>query len=153
MILRSKQVRRVHSCMNIIFHFFLRLTSILFFIASLLKIRFSVPVERVESATSNPRVGSLKVGLKIAVSTRSTVTSNQILKRVAIKNNMHYSKQNKTESTTVNAACASMGSILQNLCKRCNVSLLVQLLNYKLGGLIQICDAAGGIIQIEFICD
>ena len=49
------------------------------------EIRFSVPVERVESATSNPRVGSLKAGLKIAVSTRSTVTSNQILKRIAIK--------------------------------------------------------------------
>ena len=94
MILRSKQVRRVHSCINFIFHSFLRLTLILFFIAPLLKIRFSVPVERLESAISNPRVGSLKVGLKIAVSNRSTVTSNQVLKRVAIKNNMHYSKQN-----------------------------------------------------------
>ena len=38
-----------------------------FFIASLLNIWFSVPVERLKT---------LRVGLKITVSTRSTVTSN-----------------------------------------------------------------------------
>ena len=37
--------------------------------------RFSVPVERVETAISNLRVKSLKVGLKIAVTTHSAVTS------------------------------------------------------------------------------
>ena len=55
----------------------------LIFITPLLKIRFSVPVERVEN---------LKVGLQIAVLTRSTVTSNQILKRVTVKIEMLYSK-------------------------------------------------------------
>ena len=66
----------------------------------LLKIRVSVLVERVETS---------KVRLKITVSTRSTLTSNQILKRVVIKNNMHHSKENTVYSTSVNAAPASLG--------------------------------------------
>ena len=57
----------------------------MFFIAPPLKIRFSVPVERVETTFLN-------LGLKVAVSTRSTVTANQILKRVAMKNSVHYIK-------------------------------------------------------------
>ena len=81
------------------------------FIAPLLKIRFSVPGERVET---------LKAGLKIAVSTRSTITSNQILKRAAMKNNMHYSKQITIGSTSVNAVLDSLGQqtshSLQSLC-------------------------------------
>ena len=77
-----------------------KLTENSFFIAPLLKIQFSVPSEQLETAISNPRVETSKVGLKIADSTRSTVTSNQILKRVAIQTNMHYSKQNTTDSTS-----------------------------------------------------
>ena len=54
------------------------------------------------------RVETLKVGLKITVSTRSIATSNQILKRVVIscymKNNMQYSKQYTTDSTNVKFA-------------------------------------------------
>ena len=55
---------------------------------------FGTYIERVETAIFNSRVETLKVGLKIAVSTRSTVTSNQIFQRVAMINKMHYSKQN-----------------------------------------------------------
>ena len=72
----------------------------LFFITPLLKTRFSVAVER---------VGNLKVGLQIAVSNRSKVTSNKILKRVAMKNKMHYSKQNIVDVIHVTAALASLG--------------------------------------------
>ena len=36
-------------------------------------------------------------------------TSNQILKRVAMENSMHYSKQNIMDSMSVNAALASLG--------------------------------------------
>ena len=50
------------------------------FIAPPLKIRFSVPMKL--------RFSTL--GLKVAVSTRSTVTANQILKRVAMKNSILY---------------------------------------------------------------
>ena len=81
--------------------------NIVFFIALLLNIRFSVPVERVETAIFNPRVEILKVGLKIAVSTRSSVTLNRILKRVDMKNNMHCSKENTTDSTSVKFAAYS----------------------------------------------
>ena len=80
--------------------FFLCCT-IYYFIAPLLKIRFSVPAKRVEIAIFNPRSVTLKVGLQTAVSTRSTGTENQILKTVAIKNNMHYSKQNTANATRV----------------------------------------------------
>ena len=85
---------------------------IVFFIGPLLKIVFSVPVEQVKTEISNPRVETLKVGLKIAVSTRSTVTSNKILKRVAMKNNMHYSKQNAMDLTIVKFATYSDNVIL-----------------------------------------
>ena len=37
-------------------------------------------------------------------STRSTVTANQILKRVAMKNGIHYSKQNTAKAFRVIAA-------------------------------------------------
>ena len=72
-----------------------------------MKIPFLVPVEETEAAISNSRVKTLKVRLKIAVLIRSTL--NQILKRVAMKNNIHYSKQNKTDSTSVNAYLTSLG--------------------------------------------
>ena len=66
------------------------------------------------------RIEALKVVLKISVSTRSTVTSNQIFKRVAMKNNMDYSKQNTTDSTSMNTALISLGQqtshSLQSLC-------------------------------------
>ena len=62
-----------------------------FFIAPLLKIRFSVPAKRVETAIFNPRVEILELGLQTGVSTRYTGTENQILKAVAMKNSMHYS--------------------------------------------------------------
>ena len=85
-----------------------------------MKIRFSIPVEWVETAILNPRVKNLKVGLQITFSTRSTVTSNQILKRVATKNKMPYSKQNTADATRVIAALASLGlqtsHSLQSLC-------------------------------------
>ena len=87
-----------------------------FFIAPPLKIRFSVPVERVETATFN--------GLKIVVSTRSTVTANQILKRVAMKNSIHYSKQNTAKAFCVIAALVSLGQQTSHSCNR-SVSPLV----------------------------
>ena len=37
---------------------------------------------------------------KCTIDLRSTVTSNQILKRVAMENNMHYWKQNTMDSMT-----------------------------------------------------
>ena len=68
----------------------------------------------------------LTLGLKVAVITRSTVTANQILKRVAMKNIIHYSKQNTANATRVIAALASLGQqtshSLQSLCfALCNV--------------------------------
>ena len=60
------------------------LRDIFFFIAPLLKIRFLVPIERIEIAISNPEAETLKVGLKISVSIRFTITSNRILKRELI---------------------------------------------------------------------
>ena len=79
------------------------------FIASSLKIRFSVPIKRVET-----------------VSIRSTVTANQILKRIAMKNSIHYSKQNTAKAIRVIEALASLGQqtshSLQSLCfAPCNV--------------------------------
>ena len=64
---------------------------------------------RVEIAIFNPRGGNLKVGLQTAVSTRSTGTESQILKTVAMKNSMHYSKQNTANATRVTAALTSLG--------------------------------------------
>ena len=81
----------------------------IFFIAPLLKIRFSVPAKRNETAIFNPRGETLKVGLQTAVLTRSTGTENQILKTVAMKNSMHYSKQYTANANRVTAALASLG--------------------------------------------
>ena len=58
---------------------------IYYFIAPLLKIRFSVPVKRDETAIFNPRGETLKVGLQTALSSHFTGTENQILKTVAMK--------------------------------------------------------------------
>ena len=79
------------------------------FIAPLLKIRFSVPAKRDETAIFNPKGETLKVGLQTALSSRSTVTANQILKRVAMKNSIHYSKQNTAKAFHVIAALVSLG--------------------------------------------
>ena len=87
------------------------------FIAPSLKIRFSVPVERVETTIFNPRVES-------RCSTRSTVTANQILKRVATKNIIHYSKQNTAKAFRVIAALVSLGQQTSDSCNR-SVSPLV----------------------------
>ena len=81
----------------------------LFFIAPLLKIRFSVLANRDETAIFNPRGETLKVGLQTVLSSRFTGTENQILKTVAMKNSMHYSKQNTANATRVTAALASLG--------------------------------------------
>ena len=51
-------------------------TRILFFIDPPLKMQFSVPAERVETS---------KVGLKVAVSIRSTGTQNRIFEEGAMK--------------------------------------------------------------------
>ena len=80
-----------------------------FFIAPLLKIRFSVPVKRDKTAIFNLRGETLKVGLQTALSSRFTGTENQILKTVAMKNSMHSSKQNTANATRVAAALASLG--------------------------------------------
>ena len=80
-----------------------------FFIAPLLKIRFSVPAKRDETAIFSPRGENLKVGLQTALSSRFTGTENQILKTVAMKNSIHYSKQNTANATCVAAALASLG--------------------------------------------
>ena len=82
---------------------------IYYFIAPLLKIRFSVPVKRDETVIFNPRGETLKVGLQTALLSRFTGTKNQILKTVAMKNSMHYSKQNTANATRVTAALASLG--------------------------------------------
>ena len=60
----------------------------------------------------------MKAGLKITVSTRSTVRSNQIIKRVAkllsvaMKNNMHHSNQNIPDSTSVKFAALVIATTL-----------------------------------------
>ena len=61
-------------------------------------------MKRDETAIFNPRGETLKVGLQTALSSRFIGTENQILKTVAMKNSMHYSKQN-----TANAALALLG--------------------------------------------
>ena len=53
------------------------------------------------STIFNPRGETLKVGLQTAVSTCFTGPENQILKTVAMKNNMHYPKQNTANATRV----------------------------------------------------
>ena len=73
-----------------------------------------------ETAISNPRLETSKVELKIAASTRSIVTSNKILKRVAMKNIMHYSKQTTTDSTSVKFAAYSDYVILAMRTQRFN---------------------------------
>ena len=55
------------------------------FLAPLLKIRFSVPVKRDETAIFNPRGETLKIELQTALSSRFTGTENKILKTVAMK--------------------------------------------------------------------
>ena len=72
--------------------------NIVFFIAALLKICLSAFVKR---------VGTLKVvGFKITVSSRSTlqIKFSKELLSVAMKNNMHYSKQYTANSTSVKFA-------------------------------------------------
>ena len=64
------------------------------------------------------------LGLKVALSTRSTVTANQILKRVAMKNSIHYSKQNTAKAFRVIAALVSLGQQTSHSCNR-SVSPLV----------------------------
>ena len=80
-----------------------------FFIALPLKIRFSVPAKRDETAIFNPRGKNLKVGLQTALLSRFIGTENQILKIIAMKNSIHYSKQNTMNATRVAAALASLG--------------------------------------------
>ena len=66
-----------------------------------MKIRFSVPAKRDETTIFNPRGETLKVGLQTAHSSRCTGTKNQILKTVAMKNSIHYSKQNTANATAI----------------------------------------------------
>ena len=80
---------------------------IYFFIAPLLKIRFSVPVKRDETAIFNPRGETLEVGLQTALSSRFTGTENKFLKIVAMKNSMHYSKQNTAIANEREVCCPS----------------------------------------------
>ena len=60
------------------------------------------------------------VGLQTAISSRFTGTENLILKTVAMKNSMHYSKQNTANAARVTAALASfrqqLHTRLQSLC-------------------------------------
>ena len=81
----------------------------IFFTAPILKIRLSVPANRDETAIFNPRGKTLKVGLQTALSSHFTGTENQILKTVAMKNSMHYSKQNTANATRMTAALALLG--------------------------------------------
>ena len=74
-----------------------------------MKIRFLVPAKQDETAIFNPRGETLKVGLQTALSSRFTGTENQILKTVAMKNSIHYSKQNTANAIRVAAALASLG--------------------------------------------
>ena len=78
----------------------------LFFIAPLLKICFSVSVERVET---------LKVvGFKITVSTRLThqIKFSKALLSVAMKNSMHYSKKYTADSKSVKFAALVIATTL-----------------------------------------
>ena len=74
-----------------------------------MKIRFSVSANRDETAILKPRGETLKVGLQTALLSRFTGNENQILKTVAMKNSIHYSKQNTANATRVTAALASLG--------------------------------------------
>ena len=65
---------------------------ILFFIATVLRIWFSVPVKRDESAVCNPTFKVSRLGLKIAVSSHFAGTKNQIFKRGAMKNDLYLCK-------------------------------------------------------------
>ena len=58
---------------------------IYYFIATVLRIWFSVPVKWDESAVCNPTFKVSPLGLKIAVSSRFTGTENRIFKRGAMK--------------------------------------------------------------------
>ena len=58
---------------------------ILFFIATVLRIWFSVPVKRDECAVCNPTFKVSPLRLKIAVSSRFAGTKNRIFKRGAMK--------------------------------------------------------------------
>ena len=80
-----------------------------FFIAPLLKIRFSIPAKRVQTAIFKPRGETLKVGMQTALSSRFTGTENRIFKGGAMKNTMHYSKENTADATRVTAALALLG--------------------------------------------
>ena len=64
------------------------------------------------------------LGLKVAVSTRSTVTANQILKRFAMKNSIHYSKQNTAKAIHVYAALVSLGQ--QTFIRCCGARVIVR---------------------------
>ena len=86
-----------------------------YFIALLLKIRFSLPAKRDETAIFNPRGETLKVGWQTALSSRFTGTENQILETVAVKNSIHYSKQNTANATRVTAALALLGQQTSHL--------------------------------------
>ena len=80
--------------------------NIVFFIATLLKICLSVSVGWVEA---------LKVvGFKITVSIHSTyqIKFSKELLSVAIKNNMHYSKQYTADSTSVKFAALVIATML-----------------------------------------
>ena len=80
--------------------------NIVFFIAALLKICLSASVERVET---------LKVvGFKITVSTRSThqIKFSKELLSVAMKNNIHHSKQYTPDSTNVKFAALVIATTL-----------------------------------------
>ena len=77
-------------------------------------------MKRDETAYFNPRGETSKVGLQTALSSRFTGTENQILKTVAMKNSIYYSKQNTANATRIAAALASLGrklrARLQSLC-------------------------------------
>ena len=78
--------------------------NIVFFIARLLKICLSASVERVKT---------LKVvGFKITVSSRSTHQIKFSKESVAMKNNMHYSKQYTADSTSVKFAALVIATTL-----------------------------------------
>ena len=87
----SNVVSRVVTYVRIFYTYYI---TYYLFIAPLLKIRFSVPAKRDETAIFNPKGETLKVGLQTTLSSRFTGTENQILITVAMINIIHYSKQN-----------------------------------------------------------
>ena len=62
---------------------------IYYFLATALRIWFSVPVKRDESAVCNPTFKVSPLGLKIAVSSRFASTENRNFKRGAMKRNIY----------------------------------------------------------------